>query len=143
MSPSPFTVSTASYLVFDDTVLIQKNQTHLAGKARPRLPYSILGLVNVVSGRIVVDDMDLAAVPGYVCCQRNLICLTQDPFWFSASVRSNLDPLNKSSDEAAACIVTMIIGRKMEASFNHIGLSSMHNHHGLLSMFNDMCSFKR
>ncbi|KUI53472.1 Multidrug resistance-associated protein 1 [Cytospora mali] len=59
----------------------------------------ILRLINVVSGRILLDDIDLATVPGAIVRER-LVCLTQDPFLFPASVRANIDPLNKSSDEA-------------------------------------------
>lgn len=32
--------------------------------------------------------------------REKLICLTQDPFLFSATVRTNIDPLSVSSDEA-------------------------------------------
>lgn len=60
---------------------------------------ALLRLINVVSGRILLDDTDLATIPGPTVRER-LICLTQDPFLFPASVRSNLDPQAKSSDEA-------------------------------------------
>ncbi|KUI69238.1 Multidrug resistance-associated protein 1 [Cytospora mali] len=53
------------------------------------------------TGRIVLDDIDLATVPGAMVRER-LVCLTQDPFLFPASVRANIDPLNKSPDEAIA-----------------------------------------
>ena len=58
-------------------------------------------LIDIPSGRIVLDGIDLANVPGSVIRER-VICLTQDPFLFSASVRSNIDPLGKCSDEAIA-----------------------------------------
>lgn len=60
---------------------------------------ALLRLINVVSGRILLDDTDLATIPGPKVRER-LICLTQDPFLFSASVRSNLDPRSEASDEA-------------------------------------------
>lgn len=48
--------------------------------------------------KIFLDGIDLATVPGPVVRER-LNCLTQDPFLFSASVRSNLDPAKEASDE--------------------------------------------
>lgn len=61
----------------------------------------MLGLIDIVSGRIVLDGVDLATVPGPVIRER-LVCLTQDPFLFPGSVRSNLDPLSASSDDKIA-----------------------------------------
>lgn len=52
-----------------------------------------------MSGRILLDGTDLATVPGPTLRER-LVCLTQDPFIFPASVRSNLDPQSRSTDKA-------------------------------------------
>lgn len=49
----------------------------------------------------MLDGIDLATVPGPTIRER-LVCLTQDPFLFSGSLRSNLDPLGASSDESIA-----------------------------------------
>lgn len=49
----------------------------------------------------MLDGVDLATVPGPVVRER-LVSLTQDPFLFAGSVRSNLDPLGASSDETIA-----------------------------------------
>lgn len=68
-----------------------------SGKSSSTL--AILRLIDIVSGRIVLDGIDLATVPGSVVRER-LTCLTQDPFLFPASVRSNVDPTNRSTDEA-------------------------------------------
>ncbi|ROW15668.1 hypothetical protein VPNG_02110 [Cytospora leucostoma] len=69
------------------------------GSGKSSSTLAILGLINIVSGRIVLDGIDLATVPGSVVRER-LTCLTQDPFIFPASVRSNLDPLDRSPDDA-------------------------------------------
>ncbi|KAK7745878.1 hypothetical protein SLS53_002596 [Cytospora paraplurivora] len=71
------------------------------GSGKSSSTLAILRLINIASGRIVLDDIDLATVPGSVVRDR-LTCLTQDPFIFPAPVRSNLDPLGKSSDDAIA-----------------------------------------
>lgn len=54
-----------------------------------------------MSGRIILDGVDLATVPGPAIRER-LVSLTQDPFLFPGSVRSNLDPLGASFDELLA-----------------------------------------
>lgn len=54
-----------------------------------------------MSGRIVLDGVDLASVPGPTIRER-LVCLTQDPFLFPGPVRSNLDPLGATSDDIIA-----------------------------------------
>ncbi|ROW02989.1 hypothetical protein VMCG_05737 [Cytospora schulzeri] len=69
------------------------------GSGKSSSTLAILRLINVIPGRIVLDDIDLATVPGSLVRER-LTCLTQDPFLFPASVRTNLDPMSKSSDEA-------------------------------------------
>lgn len=60
---------------------------------------ALLRLIDIVSGRILLDDVDLATLPGSVLRER-LVCLTQDPFLFSACVRLNLDPLGTSTDQS-------------------------------------------
>jgi ATP-binding cassette, subfamily C (CFTR/MRP), member 1 len=60
---------------------------------------AILRMIDVSAGQIVLDGVDLANVSPPDVRER-LICLTQDPFLFSASVRMNADPLAQSSDEA-------------------------------------------
>jgi len=71
------------------------NKPH-SGKSSTVL--TIMRLINLVSGKITLDDIDLSTVSGSVIREK-LICLTQDPFLFPASVRSNIDPFTKSSDE--------------------------------------------
>ncbi|CAN8102283.1 unnamed protein product [Discula destructiva] len=60
---------------------------------------AILRLINIGSGRILFDDTDLATMPGPTV-RDHVTCLTQEPFLFPASVRSNLDPQGRSTDEA-------------------------------------------
>jgi ABC-type multidrug transport system fused ATPase/permease subunit len=68
---------------------------------------AILRLLEVVSGTIVLDDVDMASIPGSVVRER-LVCLTQDPFLYSASVRANADPLGMSSDNAIAAALQKV-----------------------------------
>lgn len=55
-------------------------------------------MAEIVNGQITLDGEDISVVPRYLIRQR-LSCLTQDPFVFGDSIRANLDPCNKSSDE--------------------------------------------
>ncbi|KAK4212261.1 ABC multidrug transporter [Rhypophila decipiens] len=67
------------------------------GSGKTSLLLSLLGMVEESTGRIVLDDVDLALVPKDVTRQK-LTCLTQDPFLFDASVRLNADPHGEATD---------------------------------------------
>ncbi|KAM7219752.1 ABC multidrug transporter [Rhypophila decipiens] len=67
------------------------------GSGKTSLLLSLLGMVDESTGRIVLDDVDLAFVPKDVTRQK-LTCLTQDPFLFDASVRLNADPHGEAID---------------------------------------------
>jgi len=100
-------------------------QIKISGKSSCML--AILRLLEVVSGTIVLDDVDLASIPGSVVRDR-LVCLTQDPFLYSASVRSNVDPLGTSSDNAIAAALKKIklwdvLGGKVTANKNSSNIS--------------------
>ncbi|KAI1865044.1 uncharacterized protein JN550_008590 [Neoarthrinium moseri] len=60
---------------------------------------AILRLMSIISGRILLDNVDLTTIPGSVVRER-LVCLTQDPFMFSGSLRLNIDPVGTASDES-------------------------------------------
>lgn len=64
-------------------------------------------MMHIVSGRITLDDVDLATLQGSVVRER-VLCLTQDPFLFPGSVRSNVDPLSKSSDDEIAAALQKV-----------------------------------
>jgi len=68
-----------------------------ANSGKTSLLLSLLGMVEESTGRIVLDDVDLALVPKDVTRQK-LTCLTQDPFLFDASVRLNADPHGEAAD---------------------------------------------
>ena len=68
-----------------------------ANSGKTLLLLSLLGMVEESTGRIVLDDVDLALVPKDVTRQK-LTCLTQDPFLFDASVRLNADPHGEATD---------------------------------------------
>ncbi|KAK1994571.1 ABC transporter [Colletotrichum falcatum] len=67
------------------------------GSGKTSLLLSLLGMVEESTGRIVLDDVDLALVPKDVTRQK-LTCLTQDPFLLDGSVRLNADPHGEATD---------------------------------------------
>ncbi|GJC97830.1 ABC transporter [Colletotrichum higginsianum] len=71
------------------------NKSVASGKSS--LLLSLLGMVDESTGRIVLDNVDLALVPKDVTRQK-LTCLTQDPFLFGGSVRLNADPHGEATD---------------------------------------------
>jgi len=54
-------------------------------------------MIELSAGKIILDNVDLSTVPRSLIREK-LICLTQDPFLFTGSIRLNADPLGKSTD---------------------------------------------
>ncbi|KAI1248908.1 hypothetical protein MGN70_010111 [Eutypa lata] len=69
------------------------------GSGKSSSTLAILRMINLTSGRIVLDNIDLASLKGSVVRER-VICLTQDPFLFPSSIRLNVDPESRCTDEA-------------------------------------------
>lgn len=67
---------------------------------------AILGLLDIQSGRIIIDDIDLSATSRDTTRER-LLVLPQEPLILAGSVRFNVDP-HGSSDDAA---ITPILER--------------------------------
>lgn len=82
-------------------IWLHGSDCHTTNSGKSSTALTILGLIDIVSGRIMLDGVDMATVPGPAIRER-LVCLTQDPFLFPGSVRSNLDPIGASSDETIA-----------------------------------------
>lgn len=68
---------------------------------------AILGMINITGGRILIDDIDLATLTGSVV-REHITTLTQDPFLFPASIRSNVDPLGVLTDEEIAVALNKV-----------------------------------
>ncbi|TRX89453.1 hypothetical protein FHL15_009622 [Xylaria flabelliformis] len=68
------------------------------GSGKSSTVQAILGMIDITKGRILVDDVDLASFTG-AAVREHITTLTQDPFLFPASIRSNIDPLGTSTDE--------------------------------------------
>ncbi|KAL6878945.1 P-loop containing nucleoside triphosphate hydrolase protein [Trichoderma novae-zelandiae] len=69
-----------------------------SGSGKSSLIQALFRMANTPSGAILLDGVDIAAVPKPLVRQR-LSCLTQDPFFFTNTIRFNADPLGAHSDE--------------------------------------------
>ncbi|KAF2008813.1 hypothetical protein BU24DRAFT_359666 [Aaosphaeria arxii CBS 175.79] len=69
-----------------------------SGSGKSSLIAALLRLMDIQSGSIVIDGIDIATLPREVVRSR-LIALPQDPYILAGSVRENVDPLRCVSDE--------------------------------------------
>lgn len=56
-------------------------------------------MLHLNSGRVILDGIDLSTMRVSLVRER-MVCLTQDPFLFPSSIRTNIDPWKHSTDEA-------------------------------------------
>ncbi|KAL7823946.1 P-loop containing nucleoside triphosphate hydrolase protein [Trichoderma gracile] len=69
-----------------------------SGSGKSSLIQALFRMANTPSGAILLDGIDIATVPKPLVRQR-LSCLTQDPFFFTNTIRFNADPLGAHPDE--------------------------------------------
>ncbi|KAJ4255444.1 hypothetical protein NW762_009439 [Fusarium torreyae] len=69
-----------------------------SGSGKSSFVQALLRMAEIVNGRITLDGEDISVIPRSLI-RRRLSCLTQDPFVFSDTIRSNLDPFNESTDD--------------------------------------------
>ncbi|KAK3110411.1 hypothetical protein LTR53_015324, partial [Teratosphaeriaceae sp. CCFEE 6253] len=74
------------------------------GSGKSTLALSLLATILPDSGRILVDDVDLAEVDKQLLRTR-LTFLAQDPVLFPGTMRQNLDPVSEHSDDACALVL--------------------------------------
>ncbi|KAH8757146.1 P-loop containing nucleoside triphosphate hydrolase protein, partial [Hyaloscypha sp. PMI_1271] len=79
------------------------------GSGKSTLLLTLLRLLDVKSGVIKVDGIDLSLVPRYLIRQRCFITVAQDPFLLAqASLRFNLDPTASLPDESIIAVLRRI-----------------------------------
>ncbi|KAI1313225.1 P-loop containing nucleoside triphosphate hydrolase protein [Xylaria venustula] len=71
------------------------------GSGKSSTVQAILRMIDIKGGRILIDNVDLATLTGPVV-REHVTTLTQDPFLFPSSIRSNIDPLEAFTDEQIA-----------------------------------------
>lgn len=69
------------------------------GAGKSTLMIALLRLVELDSGRILMDGVDARTV-GLALLRSKIAVIPQDPVLFSGTIRTNLDPFQQFSDEA-------------------------------------------
>ncbi|KAL3476869.1 integral peroxisomal membrane peroxin-domain-containing protein [Aspergillus californicus] len=81
------------------------------GSGKSTLAVSLLAATTPSSGRITIDNIDIAEVDKQSLRTR-VTFVAQDPVLFPGSIRLNLDPVNDYSDEECAAVLSRICRRR-------------------------------
>lgn len=98
-----FSLTTNSKPVLNGISLSIKAGDHVAicgrtGSGKTSLILSILKMLEIVEGSISVDGVDISTLSNAEVRSR-INVVSQDPFLLPGSIRFNVDPLNRASDE--------------------------------------------
>jgi len=69
------------------------------GSGKSSLILSLFRMMEEFSGQIIIDGIDISSIPRQEI-RSKIICISQEPFLFTASVRTNADPSESASDPA-------------------------------------------
>lgn len=84
--------------------------TGRTGSGKSTLAVSLLSVIRPESGRVLIDDIDIAQVNTQALRTR-VTFVAQDPVLFPGSIRLNLDPTGDYSDEECSEILRRVCGR--------------------------------
>lgn len=92
------------------------------GSGKSSLMLSMFRLIPVTSGVISIDGVDISSIAIDVL-RRQIAIIPQDPVLFSGSLRSNLDPFERHSDEE---IWRALEKAQLKAHVQSMGLKGLH-----------------
>ncbi|KAE8380421.1 P-loop containing nucleoside triphosphate hydrolase protein [Aspergillus bertholletiae] len=78
-----------------------------SGSGKSSLLASLLRLNEITNGSIFIDDLDVSRIPRDTI-RRQLAVLPQDPLILSGSVRRNLDPFQRHTDENIKSVLSQV-----------------------------------
>lgn len=81
------------------------------GSGKSTLAVSLLAAVTPSSGRILIDNIDIAAVEKQSLRTR-VTFVAQDPVLFPGSIRKNLDPVSEYSDAECSAVLSRVCSRR-------------------------------
>ncbi len=96
---------TTRNIIFQVLPLLTRRFHIISGKSS--LLGAILGLLNVQSGRIIIDGIDISTIPRNTIRER-LLVVPQEPFILAGSVRFNVDPHGSSDDDSIAAALERV-----------------------------------
>lgn len=77
------------------------------GAGKSTLMVSLLRIVEVDSGKILIDGCDTRKI-GLTKLRSNIAVIPQDPVLFSGTIRSNLDPFHQFADDELSSVLTRV-----------------------------------
>ncbi|KAH5699701.1 hypothetical protein HBI44_063230 [Parastagonospora nodorum] len=83
-----------------------------SGSGKSSLIAALLRMMDLSSGQIVIDGLDIATLPRQLV-RSHLIALPQDPYVLAGTIRENVDPLSIMSDE-------QVIGALRRVQLSHL-----------------------
>ncbi|OQE18255.1 hypothetical protein PENSTE_c018G05226 [Penicillium steckii] len=89
------------------------------GSGKSTLAVSLLSVIRPESGRILIDNIDIAHANTQVLRTR-VTFVAQDPVLFPGSIRLNLDPTSEFSDQQCAEVLERLCGRHAWKLETHI-----------------------
>ncbi|KAH8889119.1 putative ABC transporter [Thozetella sp. PMI_491] len=113
-----------------------------SGSGKSSLVMSILRLAELASGQILIDGEDISTIPRSLV-RRRISCLSQEPFMFKSSIRTNADPTGQASDaEIVSALqrvgVWSVMTSTIEGSESHVLSSNLDENllsHGQRQLF--------
>jgi len=94
---------------------------------------SLLRLYPIESGRIVIDDIDIASV-GLRTLRGRIAIVPQEPTLFAGTIRHNLDMFGERTDEELLDALASSRGSGVSKSQSHNSLANASSHNSLMSL---------